>query len=130
MAKKSNRPPIIKFRDTDPMQDYYFDGSDSYSVARLVDEAKNLKPFDMPIAGMELNYEIWKGSDIFGLAFHVKRVIDADLSIPIILDWNGVIADGRHRLIKAIVEGRRTIKAVRITWKIVPDKLGEKPDAQ
>lgn len=117
------KPPIIKFRDIDPLQDYYNDGRGNwYSVARLVDEAKDLEPFDLPIAGIDLDSEIWKGCNMFDLAFHVKKVQEADLRKPIILDWNGGIADGRHRIIKALVEGRRTIKAVRITWKITPDR--------
>lgn len=117
---KSSKPKAITFRDSDPLQDYYQYGNDFWSVARLIDEAKNLKPFDIPLAGMDLSAEIWRDTNIYGLAFHVKRVIAADLSKPIILDWNGAIADGRHRLIKALVEGKKTIKAVRITWKMTP----------
>jgi len=118
----------LKFRDSDPLQDYYFDGEDSYSVARLIDEARDLQPFDLPIMGMDLSYQIWQGCNIFALAYHVKRVFDADLSKPIILDWNGSVADGRHRLIKALVAGKKTIKAVRITWRMTPDKTGQKPN--
>ena len=119
-----NKPPRILFRDIDPLQDYYSDTKgDQYSVARLVDETKHLKPFDMPIAGLSLSDEIWQGEDIMGLAFHVKKVMKADLTVPIILDWNGDIADGRHRVIKALAQGKRTIKAVRMTWKIQPDKV-------
>lgn len=121
----NQQPPKVPFRDADPLQDYYFDGKDYYSVARLVDEAKDLKPFDLPIAGMDLSAVIWDDCSISMLAFHVKRVMDADLSKPIILDWQGVIADGRHRLIKALSEGKRTIKAVRITWKVEPCRRGD-----
>lgn len=114
--------PKLEFRDIDPLQDYYNDGlGNSWSVARLADAAKDLEPFEMPLAGIDLDTEIWKGCNIFDLAFHVKKVNEADLSMPIILDWNGSIADGRHRIIKAIIQGKRTIKAVRITWKIKPD---------
>lgn len=118
--KKRSSPKALKFRDSDPLQDYYINGNNYWSVARLIDEAKDLKPFDIPLAGMDLDGEIWQGCNIYGLAFHVKRVMEADLSKPIILDWNGAIADGRHRLIKALVEGKKTIKAVRITWKMTP----------
>jgi hypothetical protein len=51
--------------------------------------------------------------------------MDADLTCPILLDWNGDIADGRHRLIKALAKGRRTLKARRITWKPEPDRKAE-----
>jgi len=120
---RSVKPKSLKFRDTDPLQDCYRYGNEYYSVARLIDAAKDLKPFDLPIAGIALGAEIWSGSTIFELAFHVKRCFEADLSKPIILDWNGEIADGRHRLIKAIIDGKQTIKAVRITWKITPDRV-------
>ncbi len=120
---KKAKLPKISFRDPDSLQDYYQNGNKRWSVARLVDAAKDLEPFDLPIAGVDLSGEIWRDSNIFMLAFHVKRCIDADLSKPIILDWDGAIADGRHRLIRALVEGRRTIKAVRITWTMVPCKV-------
>jgi hypothetical protein len=120
------KPPKIKFRDAEPLQDYYSDrNGDLYSVARLVDEAKNLKPFDVPLASLNLSAVIWDDQNILGLAFHCKKVIDADLSKPIILDWNGAIADGRHRVIKALIKGKRTIKAVRITWAVEPCRKAE-----
>lgn len=113
--------PKIEFRKADPLQDYYSDGQGGeYSVARLVDDSKHLKAFDMPIAGLDLSGVIWNQCNIFDLAFHCKKVNDADLSKPIILDWNGVVADGRHRIIKALMQGKKTIKAVRITWKVQP----------
>lgn len=119
-----NKPPKVRFRPIDPLQDYYCDiQGDQYSVARLVDETRHLKPFSLPIAAVTLSDAIWQDKTIFDLAFHVKKVMEADLSKPIILDWHGNVADGRHRIIKALVEGKRTIKAVRMTWKIEPDKV-------
>ena len=118
---KAKHLPKIDFRRIDPLQDYYVDEKGNrYSVARLVDDSKHLKPFDLPIAGIDLSGEIWQGLNMYSLAFHCKRVRDADLRKPIILDWNGAIADGRHRIIKAIIEGKKAIKAVRITWAITP----------
>lgn len=119
---KASKPPKVVFRDIDPLQDYYNDGKDQYSVARLVDETKHLKPFDVPIASLDLSGIIWDGLTIYQIAFHCLKVNKADLSKPIVLDWNGAIADGRHRIIRAIVEGKRTIKAVRMHWRIDPDK--------
>ena len=115
--------PKLSFRDNDPLQDYYHDGRGCWwSVARLADAAKDLVPFDMPIAGIDLDQCPWQGCNMFELAFHVGLCMDADLSKPIILDWNGSVADGRHRIIKAIVQGRRTIKAVRLQHKLTPDR--------
>lgn len=44
----------------------------------------------------------------------IRRVIDADLSFPIILTPDGRVADGRHRIFKAMVDGRSTIAARRL----------------
>lgn len=118
MAKK---PPKVRFRDNDPLQDYFNDGRGNlYSVAKLIDEAKSLPIFEVPLAALNLGDEIWKGSTVYQLAFHVKQCMEADLSYPILLDWEGGIADGRHRVIRALAEGRRTIKARRMTWKPEP----------
>lgn len=118
---KAKSPPVITFRPNDPLQDFYEDREGNrYSVARLIDDTKKLKPFKCPVAALSLAGKIWDGKDIAYLAFHVKKVNEADLSKPIILAWDGEIADGRHRLIKALTKGHRYIKAVRMTWKIEP----------
>lgn len=118
---KASAPPIVQLRQSEPLQDYFSDGlGNHWSVARLIDAAKDEKEFMLPLAGMDLSYEIWRGSDIMMLAFHCKKVFDADLDVPIIIAWNGSIADGRHRIIKALIEGKPTIKAVRMSWRPHP----------
>lgn len=115
--------PKITMRDIDPLQDYYQDkNGDQYSVAKLLDDAKDLPVFDIPLIALNLTDSIWQDANMFELAFHVKKCVEADLKFPILLDWDGGIADGRHRVIKAIVEGKRTIKARRMMWKPSPEK--------
>lgn len=122
-SKKAARAPVVKIRTADPLQDYYRDrNGDLYSVARLVDDAKDLPVFDCPLAALELSSTPWEGENMFSLAFHVKKCLDADLNCPILLDWEGGIADGRHRIIMAIALGRRTVKARRFPWKVEPDR--------
>lgn len=121
----NNNYPVIKFRDIEPLQDFYDDGEGNrWNVARLIDDTKHLKPFDAPLACIDLSTRPWSNCDIFDLAFHCKKVMDADLSKPIIIAWDGSIADGRHRLIKALALGKKTIKAVRMTWRPVPCSTG------
>lgn len=116
------QPPKVRFRAIDPLQDYYRDKDGNlYSVARLVDDAKELPVFEVPLAALDLSSHPWDGDDMFALAFHVKKCMEADLSCPILLDWRGGIADGRHRVMKAIATGKRTIKARRMTWRPEPD---------
>ena len=62
---------------------------------------------------------------MYALAFHVQRCIRADLDCPILLDWEGAIADGRHRVIAAIAKGKTTIKARRMYWKPEPDRKAD-----
>jgi len=120
------KPKALTFQDREPLQAYYNDGyGNEYSVARLIDEAKGLKPFDLPLAGIDPSPHIWDKSDTYRMSAHVMMVMEADLDMPIILDWRGAVADGRHRIIKALTEGRPTIKAVRLTWKMTPCRTVE-----
>lgn len=121
-----SKPPKISFGRIEPLQDYYRDGGGNlYSVAKLIDDTKSLKSFDAPLASLDLSGNIWNGCDMFDLAWHCNKVNKADLKKPIIIAWDGAIADGRHRVIKAIIEGKRTIKAVRMTWKPEPCRKGD-----
>lgn len=123
---KHARPPKLEFARIAPLQDYYDDGDGNhYNVAKLLDDAKDLPVFDCPLAAINLQSQPWDGSDLFHLAWHTKKVMKADLSMSILLDWNGCIADGRHRVIKAIALGKRTIKARRMTWKPTPCHTGK-----
>lgn len=118
-----NKLPKVKYRSFDPLQDYYKDKfGNLYSVARLIDESKNFDVFEVPIASLDLSSNIWDDCNMLSLAFHCDRTMKADLNKPIILDWNGVVADGRHRIIKSIIKGKRTIKAVRFAYKMTPCK--------
>lgn len=117
--------PEVKIDKHDPLQDWYGDiDGPRWSVARLVDAAKDLPVFDCPLASIDLSRCIWDGCCIQELAEHCKRVFDADLDRPILFDWYGNIADGRHRVIKALIEGRRTIKAKRLMVRPIPCREG------
>lgn len=122
-----SKPPKVALRAIDPLQDRYSDRDGNlYSVARLIDDAKKLPVFEVPVSALSLGDVIWAGENILGLAFHVRKCMKADLNCPILLDWYGDIADGRHRIIKAIATGKRTLKARRMTWKPEPDRPAEK----
>lgn len=116
----NKKPPVVPVNDAEPLQDSFNDGTGKWSVAKLIDDCKDLEPFDAPLASLDLSYIIWKGADMTSLAFHCKKVNAADLTKPIIISWDGCIADGRHRIIKSLMLGKRTIKAVRMTWRPTP----------
>jgi hypothetical protein len=57
------------------------------------------------------------------MVMHMRAVNDADLDKPIILDEDGELMDGRHRLMKAMLIGNETIKAVRFDENPSPCKV-------
>lgn len=90
------------------------DGRRIWRVTSLIERAKGLEPFDLPLVA------IYSGSKVFdpiesaySLAEHMKRALSADMSCPVILDAEGFVMDGWHRIARALVEGRPTIPAVR-----------------
>lgn len=86
-------------------------GEKYWRVAGLITRASKLEVMELPLAAIATDsvYEV----SLRELVGHFKLVQDADLEVPIILDEDGVIMDGRHRIMKAILDGKETIKAVR-----------------
>lgn len=87
-------------------------GRHSWSVSRLFELARNLPTMDVPLDHMSVYYTYDKLT-LREMVMHMKAVNDADLDKPIILDEDGELMDGRHRLMKAMLLGSATIKAVR-----------------
>jgi len=83
-------------------------------VTNLIAKAKGLVPFDLPLAAIYAGVNIWTpvGSAL-GIAHHMRRALDVDTSCPIILCAEGFIMDGWHRVLRALIDGKATIKAVR-----------------
>jgi hypothetical protein len=59
---------------------------------------------------------------------HVRLIEDVDLSYPIILGPDGRVMDGMHPVARAILEGRKTITAVRLPDVPDPDFRNCRPD--
>ena len=85
----------------------YSNGKGEWSVPRLWKLAKGLPP----VLAEPESFREWHEPD-FGPTWlvtssmseyvgHVRRVLDADLSYPIIVSAEGSIMDGNHRLLKA-----------------------------
>ena len=56
---------------------------------------------------------------------HYRRVDQADLTFPIIINPQFGVIDGLHRIAKAHVSGRSSIKAVILTKLPEPDYIGD-----
>lgn len=99
-----------------------------HSVARLVALAADLEPFDVPLRHLCISPAVFRPiTTARDLADHVKRVQDTSLDYPIIMDRDGFIMDGWHRVVKALVEGRETIKAVRFDETPSPEFYEDRP---
>ena len=87
-------------------------GKCSWSVARLFELSKDFKVMDVPLDHLNV-YNKYEDISLRCMVMHMKAVNNADLNYPIILDEDGELMDGRHRLMKAMLLGHETIKAVR-----------------
>ncbi len=97
-------------------------GKHSWSVARLFMLIKDLPVMEVPLDHLNV-YHNYKELNLRQMVMHMKAVMDADLSKPIILDEDGEIMDGRHRIMKAMFCGCTTIKAVRFNENPSPCKV-------
>jgi hypothetical protein len=76
------------------------------------------------LAGIDLNVWFWDGHEptIRNVASRVERILAADLEYPIILNTDGTIMDGAHRLARALIEGRTHILAKQFPKPPAPDE--------
>jgi hypothetical protein len=115
---------------------YFFRQSDggllAWDVDRLVELSRQLprrrvrlediRELDEP-CGSDNARLTWR--ELLG---HMKLVNEADLSFPIILSARGEVMDGRHRVVKAALEGNQVIVVVQFESDPAPDYVGRTPD--
>jgi hypothetical protein len=115
---------------------YYFRQSErgllAWDVDRLVELSRHLprkqirlediRELDQPCGGEGARLT-WR--ELLG---HMRLINDADLSYPIILSASGEVMDGRHRVVKASLEGNDWIEAVQFESDPDPDYVGRGPD--
>jgi len=99
-------------------------GRHKWSVARLFELSRDLPVMDVPLNHLHMYYTYGKLT-LRDMVMHMQAVNDADLDMPIILDEDGEIMDGRHRLMKAILLGNETIKAVRFDENPSPCRVDD-----
>jgi hypothetical protein len=87
-------------------------GKHNWSVARLIELSRGLDVFEAPIDCICV-WSSWEKVTMREMVMHMQATQDANLEYPIILDEDGEVMDGRHRLMKAMMLGNKTIKAVR-----------------
>lgn len=115
-AEKSNEAPVVDMGTFKFTESRYVRGKRGWMVSSLYKKAEEdgLIPFDVPLASFDLTPMHFKVNSTDSFIWHMKRCMCADTDIPILLDDMGQVADGNHRICKAILEGKRYIKAYRM----------------
>ncbi len=101
-----------------------FDGGVHYVIS-VIEAAKDLEVFEMPLKHLDISRYNIKGGPVRDFVASMKHVLDADLQYPIIMDQDGWVIDGRHRIARALLDGCETIKAVRFETNPPPAYYGE-----
>ena len=96
-------------------------GRHHWSIPRLFELVRDLPVMNIPMDHLYIYYTYDKLT-LREMVSHLKAINDSDLSFPIILDEDGELMDGRHRIMKALLDGEKTIKAVRFDKNPTPCK--------
>lgn len=99
-------------------------GRHLWSVPRLHELAKDLPVMEVPLSHLCIDYN-YTSLTLREMAAHMVCVNKADLDCPIILDEDGSLMDGRHRIMKALINGEDVIKAVRFSENPHPCRIEE-----
>ena len=125
MAQEETKPKSYNFicqtNDDDPEM------MDMWDIEGLWISSASLPIVEIPVAEAltVIDNPHWLSGKEFTnreMAEEAKRVLDADLSYPIIRFPGGEVMDGAHRIAKAWILGHETIKAVQFATKPPPDK--------
>ena len=99
-------------------------GRHSWSVSRLFELARELPVMEVPLDHLNM-YCVYEKLTLREMVMHMKAVKEADLRKPIILDEDGELMDGRHRLMKAMLLEHPTIKVVRFDENPSPCQVSD-----
>jgi hypothetical protein len=105
-------------------------GLDAWDVDRLIDASAGLAVAPVALAEIaEVDGPYWGEVPPTPrwLAEHARLVADADPGFPIILSAEGRVMDGMHRVVRAMLDGRDELDAVRFSVTPPPDHRGVDP---
>ena len=117
---------------------YYFQQSDrgllAWDIRRLVELTRDFPVEQVQLANIaELDETHWYQHEgdsptCWSLLEHMRLIDVVDLSYPIILNRDGRVMDGMHRVCKAAREGNDSVFAVRFVTDPEPDFVDCDPD--
>ena len=105
----------------------YERGNEYWKAETLYDyvHEKRLKPFKYPLAAFNMNkvYSQFNNYNLYNVIYQIKRIANCNIDIPIIIDNIGQVADGLHRVVKAISMDKEYIMAYRLLDMPTPDEV-------
>ncbi|MEM8655473.1 MAG: hypothetical protein AAGF36_12075 [Pseudomonadota bacterium] len=118
--------PQYHFRDS-------AQGLMAWDMRKIADTTQHLTPQNVPLSDIaELDEDWWFAHGTTptprAIADHMKLTQLADRSYPIILDAEGRLMDGMHRIVQSLLAGDTTIQAIRLPQTPPPDYIGIDPD--
>ena len=101
-------------------------GFRAWDVDRLARLSGHLKSELVAVASIREVDEAYWGQPMTcrDVAEHARLIDESDFEFPIILSSDGRIMDGMHRVLKALMQGRSQIQAVRFETDPAPDYVG------
>jgi len=116
---------------------YYFRQSDlgllAWDIRRLVELSRDLPIQHVSLADIaELDETHWYSHEgdsptCRSLLQHMQLIDEVDLGHPIILDQDGRVMDGMHRVCKAVRQSKSKLPAVQFVINPDPDFVGCDP---
>lgn len=113
--------PPLSFEDSG-----YAADNDRWSAKLLYECAtkQGCRPFRFDLVNFDYtNCPYQKTHRVTDMAYHMKRAMNSDLAIPIIIGPLGNVMDGFHRILKATISGKTFVMAYRL--KELPDPDGK-----
>jgi hypothetical protein len=107
----------------------------SWDVRRLIRLSADLPIRQVPLTQvLELDENHWYSPataipSCRSVVEHCALIIQSDLSFPVILDQNGRVMHGMHRICKALMQGIATVSAVQFISDPEPDYVGREPES-
>ena len=108
-------------------------GLDAWDVDRLIALVAEQPVEELPVERIaEIDTDYWfdhgYAPTVRAVAEHFRLMSEVDLSYPIVIDPEGGVMDGMHRVARALTEGRETVPARRLPTMPEPDYRDVHPD--
>ncbi len=108
-------------------------GLHAWDVDRLIDLTAHLPSEQVPLSAIrEVDTDYWFNHGypptVLAVVEHLRLINEADLSYAIILDPDGRVMDGMHRVARALLDGHAAIAAKRLDTMPLPDYTDVQPD--